>query len=317
MDNLALSIVLVSYNSRKDLAECLASIYDSPGRESFEVVLVDNGSTDGGPEAAERLYPHVRILHAGRNAGYTGGNNIGYRNSTGRHVLFLNPDTRVCGNALDILVERVDRDGACGAIGPHVLNQDGSLQRSCYRAETLPTVLSSVLFLDYLPFWERLTGIKTRYAPAEYEREMAVDVVSGCCLLVPRRVLDEVGAFDEEYWMYGEEADLCERIRARGYRVVYTPAATVVHLGGATTQDHSMQWRLLVERNRRLFFAKHRGKLSLAVFRAAMFVDTIRRIASGALQLLWSRGAGPNRVKTARAVGVLLWQLGLMRNALP
>ncbi len=314
MAELDLSIVLVAFNSRKHLLACLKSLYTTPPTLDFEVIVIDNGSDDGTQEALAERFPEARLIESGHNAGYTGGNNLGYRNSSGRHLLFLNPDTLVTGAALEQMVSCADSDGHCGAVGPKVLNADGSLQRSCYPAARLSTVITSVFFLDYIPGFETLTGIKPNYHPEDYAREMNVDVACGCCLLVPRRILDEVGPFDDVYWMYGEEADLCERIRTHGYAVRYAPSASIVHFGGATTQDHALPWRIHVERNRRLFFAKHRGRAALMVFRGVLLLDTLRRIVTGTVQVLVTAGRSERmRLKTGRALGLLCWQLGLLR----
>lgn len=314
MAELDLSIVLVTFNSRDDVLACLRSLYAAPPMLAYEVVVIDNGSRDGTQETVVEQFPDARLIESGYNAGYAGGNNLGYQNSSGRHVLFLNPDTLVKGEALEQMVECISADARCGALGPRVLNADGSLQSSCYRAARLSTVLTSVFFLDYLPGWEALTGLKPIYHAADYEREMTVDVVSGCCLLAPRRILDEVGGFDDTYWMYGEEADLCERIRAHGYTVRYTPSATIVHLGGATTQDHPLRWRIHVERNRRLFFSKHRGRVALTILRGLLLLDTLRRIVTGTAQVILSCGLSRQmRLKTGRSLGLLCWQLGLLR----
>lgn len=311
-----LSVVIVSFNSRDVLLPCLESIYASSPRLSLEVILVDNGSKDGSLEEVRRRFAAVTIIESGYNAGYTGGNNIGYRHAAGRNVLFLNPDTLIKHGVLDGLVSRADSDPQCGAVGPRILRQDGSLQPSCYPPPTVANVLCSVLLLDYIPGWESFSGIKTHYRPDEYSQEMEVGAVSGCCLLVPKRVLDEIGAFDEDYWMYGEEDDLCERIRKSGYRILYSPSVSIVHLGGLASKDLTLRWRIHVEHNRRLFFAKHRSKASLLAIRAILLLDTIRRIFVGSVQMILTGGCSKKyRLKVAQSLGLLCWQVGLIKQA--
>ena len=311
---LDLSIVIVSYNTCGVLLACLESIYDSTPRASFEVIVVDNGSTDKTLPELRQRFPEVHIVESGYNAGFTGGNNLGVEQARGRYVLFLNPDTLVLADTLDVLVREADAEAECGALGPSVLNADGSRQTSCWCSPTLLRVLCSVLFLDYLPKWESLTGIKTRYSDPEYEHKMKVGTVSGCCLLAPRRVLVEIGGFDDDYWMYGEEDDLCERIRQKGYKVIYTPAASIVHLGGASLSDHTLRWRLHAERNRRLFFAKHRGRLSLACLRVVLLFDTVRRVVTSTCQMVLTAGTSRRfRLKEGRSLGLLCWQLGFIK----
>ena len=311
-----MSIVIVSFNSRDVLLPCLESIYASSPRLSFEVILVDNGSKDGSLQEVRLRFPSVTVIESGYNSGYTGGNNIGYRQAIGRNVLFLNPDTLINDGALDGLVSRADSDPRCGAIGPKIQRQDGSLQLSCYRSPTVINVLCSVLFLDYIPCWESLSGIKTHYRAEEYMKEMEVDAVSGCCLLVPKVVLDKIGGFDEEYWMYGEENDLCERIRKSGYRILYTPLVSIVHLGGLANKALTLWWRIHIVHNRMLFFAKHRGKASLGAFKAILLFDTIRRTLTDTVRMMLTLTGDCSRryrLKVAQSLGLLCWQLGLIK----
>ena len=314
MSNVDLSIIIVSYNTIKDILPCIKSVYESGFTVSLEIIVVDNGSSDNSLEAITEHFPDVQIIESGYNAGYAGGNNIGYKYSKGRNILFLNPDTIINKAALDHMVCLADSSSECGALGPKVLNRDGSLQKSCYLSPALSRSISSVLFLDYLPFWESITGIKTNYTLDEQAHEMEVDCVSGCCLLVKRKALEDAGAFDESYWMYGEEAELCERIREKGYKIIFTPAASIVHLGGASTDDHSFKMRLHVERNRRMFYAQHRGKIQLFLFKALLLFDTSRRIITSIAKILITAGTNKKHVlKLTRSCGLFLWQLGFIR----
>jgi len=314
MNKINVSIIIVSYNTINVILPCIQSIYESEFTESFEIIVVDNGSSDNSREAITEHFPDVQIIESGYNAGYAGGNNIGYKYSKGRNILFLNPDTIIHKAALDHMVSLADSSAECGALGPKVLNRDGSLQKSCYLSPALSRSIASVLFLDYLPFWENITGIKTNYMFDEQTHEMIVDCVSGCCMLVKRKSLEDAGAFDESYWMYGEEGELCERIREKGYKIIFTPEASIVHLGGASTDSHSFKMRLHVERNRRMFYAQHRGKIELLLFKAILLFDTSRRILTSITKILITAGTNKKHVlKLTRSCGLFLWQLGIIR----
>lgn len=307
------SIIIVCYNDREVLLPCLTSIFESRFEVSHEVLLVDNGSVDGSQEEALERHPDVRLVEAGYNSGYAGGNNIGYRASRGRFVLFLNPDTLLCDGVLDRLVERYEALPGCGAVGPNVRNADGSLQRSVFRSPRLVDFWDSFM-LKRVPGYARLFGFMG-YRDEDYANEGDVDVVCGCCFLVGRPVLEEVGCFDEEYFIYFEEADLCERIRAAGHRVVYTPATSIVHLGGATTVKQQTWFRIRAERSRRLFFRKHRGPLATAALWPALFLNSLARVSIGLLALALTLGAVETvRVKTGCEVALLLWQFGLVNH---
>ena len=214
------------------------------------------------------------------------------------------------GSALDALVRRADEIPDLGALGPNVRTADGTLQRSVYRSPRLINFVDSFL-LNRLPLYSKLFGF-FGYHDSDYEREMEVDIVCGCGFLVPRPVLEEVGAFDEEYFIYYEEADLQERIRASGRKVVYTPSASIVHLGGATTVKQQTWFRIECECSRRRYFQKHRGPLSRLALRPTLFLDSLARTVLGSLAVVLTLGRSEHvRKKTGIEWSLLLWQLGL------
>ena len=313
-DRVTLSIVVVCFNDGAVLLPCLESIYTGPPRATFEVILVDNGSLDGSIEEAHSRFPDVVIVRAGYNSGYAGGNNIGFRRASGTYVLFLNPDTTIPQGALDQLVHRADRHPRCGAAGPRVLNADGSLQKSCFRSPCLSRFLHETLMLHRIPGCNTMWG-GNGYADTDDGGEMEVEVVSGCCLLARRDLLTEIGAFDEEYFIYFEETDLCERIRAHGWRVLYTPAAEVVHLGGATTVKQRTWFRIQFERSRRRFFAKHRGRHSRLPLHAVLFLNLALRSLLGALAFVSTLGRSTALcTNTDIALRTLAWHCGLFKH---
>lgn len=307
-----LSVVIVCFNDQEVLLPCLASIEKAKSTLSTEVIVVDNASRDGSVSAVRKQFPKVRIVQAGFNAGFTGGNNIGFEHATGRYVLFLNPDTLIDHFAFDAMVERADRDNGIGAVGPMVLNNDRTLQCSCFRSPTVGHFFSKAIMLHRVPGYGRVAGHESRYPESRYSREMEVDVISGCAMMVRRDLLTRIGAFDDEYFIYFEETDLCERIRRAGYRIVYVPAATIVHLGGQTTVKQQEWFRIQYERSRRRFFAKHRSRLAYCGVVGTLMLDTGVRWMLGAAANLATLGQSESiRRKTALARHMFLWQLGL------
>ncbi|MCD6405630.1 MAG: glycosyltransferase family 2 protein [Planctomycetes bacterium] len=309
-----LSIVIVSFNDGDVLLPCLRSIYEWAPEISFEVILVDNGSRDGSVGEVRRLFGEVVVVEAGYNSGYAGGNNIGFEKAGGRWVLFLNPDTLVMDGSLEALVSRADSLPGCGAIGPRVLNRDSSLQRTLSRAPRVWDFLAEALMLHRIPGYIRLFG-DSGYREGDYDREIEVDTVSGCCLVARRNILDEIGAFDEEYFIYFEETDLCERIRRSGHKVIYTPAASIVHLGHATTVKRKTWFKIQHERSRRRFFRKNRSRVSLAAIGVILLVKSLLRVVLGTLGIVLTAGCRENvRSSTATALRMLGWQLGLVKH---
>lgn len=306
-----LSVLIVCFHDDAVLFPCLASILDRPDPLSFEVVVVDNAKS---AETGRRLaaeYPSVRLVPSERNTGYAGGNNLAFNNARGRYVLFLNPDTTVHPGALKTLVERADALPEFGALGPRVLNPDGSLQRSLFRSPKLSDFLHSFM-LTRVPGFARLFGY-LGYKDDDYNAERAVDAVAGCALLAGRALLEQIGAFDEEYFIYFEEADLCERIRRSGRKVYYTPKASIVHLGGATTARAEVWYRIQAERSRKRFFQKHRSGAAVTALGPLVVCSSLMRLLYASLAVVATAGLSPRiRRKPLNEVAVLGWQLGLV-----
>src|SRR5581483_1033887 len=216
------------------LTKCVESIYATTHRLSYEIVVVDNSSADDFTAFSQR-YPQVKVVQAGRNLGFAGANNLGTEHTSGDKILYLNPDTLVTGNAIEQMAARLDAPEV-GAVGCRLLNGDMTLQMSA--VQPYPTIVNQLLTLDYFkrrwpmfPLW----GMRALYAP-DSPAANEVEVISGACLMVKRAVLEKVGVFSTEYFMYAEEIDLCYRIRRAGWVLSYLGDAEVVHFGGQSTK---------------------------------------------------------------------------------
>ena len=248
------SIIIVSYNARADLERCLASIAAAPPRVSYEIIVVDNASSDGSAEAARRV-AGVRVIEAGANLGFARANNVGIRASSGDELLILNGDTIVPAGAIDGLVAELSAHPEAAVVGPRLVDAEG-------RAE-----LSFGRMLGPLSEWrqKRLVRGNARRDPkisafvdAITRRPHTPDWVSGACLLVRRADAEAVGLFDERYLMYTEDVDFCAAIRARGRLVRFTPEVEVVHLRGRSAAAAPAATREAYRRSRLLFYEKHR-----------------------------------------------------------
>lgn len=258
-----LSIVLVNWNSKELLAQCLRSLEASGTRCEYEIIISDNASTDGSQgwlRALERANPRVHCVFNADNPGFGVGNNRALPYCQGRYVLFLNVDTVVL-EPLDALVDAADRLGErCGALGGRVLNADKSVQLTCREAYTLPVVIAglTLAFAGIRPWFVR------RQQLADWDHATARDVamVSGCYMLVPRRVLDEVGGFDPQLFLFYEDTDLCYRIRRAGYVVRYVPVSTIIHLEGGSSRRAGLSERALSSSmlSARYFVGKYMGR---------------------------------------------------------
>jgi N-acetylglucosaminyl-diphospho-decaprenol L-rhamnosyltransferase len=219
------SAVVVSYNSTADLPDCLRSLR-SEG--VADVVVVDNDSSDGSVEVAHAVDPEAKVVQTGANLGFGTAANRGVAMATGDHLLILNPDTVVEPGTVKALSEALDRDPGLAAVGPRLENVDGSLYPSVRRFPDLMVAFGHA-FLGLV--WPRNPATR-RYRMLDWDHDQpsaSVDWVSGACVLVRRSAFDMVGGFDEEYFMYVEDVDLCWRLGQAGWRIGYEPAGRVVH----------------------------------------------------------------------------------------
>lgn len=268
----SLSIVVVSYNTRALTLACLESIYEQAGPTLFEVVVVDNGSTDGSAEAIAQRFSDIRLEASGDNLGFAGGNNLAAREARGKYVLLLNPDTLVLNSAIDRLVAFAEAHPEASIFGGRTLFGDGTLNpASCFRAPSLWGLFCRAVALD-VTFPDSGLFNPDCYGGWARDTFREVDIVSGCFLLIRSGLWRELGGFDTDYFMYGEDWDLCMRAQALGHRCLICPEAEIVHYGGASEplQDGRIV-RLL--QTKVLLFRKRWGKA--------------RRMAGVALLSLW------------------------------
>jgi GT2 family glycosyltransferase len=242
-----LSIVIVSFNAREDLARCLASLHDAPPAAAHEIVVVDNASSDGSADAA-RGSTGVRVIDAGANLGFSRANNIGIRAGHGDLILLLNSDTVVPRGAIDRLIEELNRSPDVAVVGPRLVDGSGHAELS-FGAMIGP--------LNELRQQWRARGdveglTRQRHFP---------DWVSGACLLVRRADAEAVGLLDERYFMYTEDVDFCAAIRARGRRILFAPEVEIVHLRGRSAVSAPEATARGYRRSQRAFYEKHHPRL--------------------------------------------------------
>jgi N-acetylglucosaminyl-diphospho-decaprenol L-rhamnosyltransferase len=247
----SVSVVVVSYNVRDHLARCLEAVVD----RGHEVVVVDNSSTDGTPDLVRERFPSVRLIELPENRGFGAGNNAGMEVATGDWYLLLNADAWPVGDAVERLAAFGDERADAAVVGPRLLNSDGSLQRSVRGFPTLWRLATEYLFLRKLA--PRTQAFNAFYgARFDHESVREADWLYGACLLVRRRAAEEIGLFDEDFFLFSEETDWCYRFREAGWNVLFYPGAEVVHVGGASHGGRMFKENV---RGHLRFFAKHRG----------------------------------------------------------
>jgi GT2 family glycosyltransferase len=265
------SAVIVSFNSRADLEQCLGSVLDAVD----EAVVVDSASADGSADLVRERFPSVRVVELEENRGFGAGMNVGIEATRGDYLLLLNPDTRALGSAVPTLVDCAEVDSGAAVVGPRLSNPDGTLQRSVRGYPTPWRLMTEYFFLRWLAPRSRL--LNSFYgAGFDHQSPTSAEFLVGAVLLVRRDALDEVGGFDPEYFMFDEEVDLCYRLTRAGWRVLFSPEAEFVHVGGASTKK---VWpRMYIEqlRSHLRFVTKYHG---------AAVAERTRRVLIWAMRL--------------------------------
>src|SRR6266849_8867400 len=309
-----LSIIFVNWNSTAFLRECLKSIYARPFSFSLEIVVVDNDSPDKGIHAIKQEFPDVRIIERKVNLGFAVANNLGYRNSSGEFLLFLNPDTEVLGGSIEDLMETVKTIPDAGIVGCKLLNTNGSIQSSCI--QTFPTILNQVLDIEVLQLrWPACTLWNLAPLFNKSTSPASVEVISGACMMVRREVFEKAGLFSEDYFMYAEDLDLCYKVSRLGLKNYYVGCVEILHHGGkSSSQKPVSQWSTTMKMNSvEKFVSKTKGRLYASLYRASMGAAAIvRLIVIGILRLLWTLGINGRSARNtwAKWSAILRWAAG-------
>ncbi|MBE0409085.1 MAG: glycosyltransferase family 2 protein [Anaerolineales bacterium] len=268
-----LSIIIVNWNTSELLAKCLSSIYSHPPNCPFEVWVVDNASGDDSVSMLRSRFPQVDLIENLENTGFSLANNQAIRQSHGRYVLLLNPDTEVKPGALQQMVYRIDTHPQVGAVGARLLNPDGSLQTSCYAAPTVWREFIRLFHLDFLNLHESYK--MERWETTQPRR---VEVIQGACLMLRRSALDQIGLLDEGFFMYSEDVDLCMRLGKAGWQLYWLPQAEVLHHGGQSSQQVAEEMFLHLYQAKLACIRKHQGNWAAVVYRLILLLASLPRL---------------------------------------
>jgi len=253
-----LSIVIICWNDLKVIGNCLKSIFEQTENIAFEVIVSDNGSSDGSLDYIRKNFATVRLVENRANLGFAKGNNAGIRVAQGEYVLILNPDTIILDRALEKLIAFADQHPEAGAFGCRVLNPDGSFQNPARPVPTLSRALVSALNLRWL---SRLSPKFTSdlYVGWNGLSEREIGFQSGCCVMFRGELLRRLGGFDERFFYHFEETDLCYRVWQAHWSILYTPKPKITHLGGQSVGRFPIRFALETYRSAYRFFFKHYG----------------------------------------------------------
>ena len=303
------SIIIVNWNTRDILRDCLRSVHEAAGDVCFEVIVVDNDSADGSADMVADEFAGVRLIRNQRNVGFAPANNQGIAASQGRYVLLLNSDTVVQDGAVAKSVRFADAHPDAAVVGCHTVFGDGRLQYNCF---TFPSLLNLALSLTQLARWFRRNRFFGRYRLTwwDYATARQVDAVAGCFMLVRRTAIDEVGPMSERYFMYSEDSDWCWRFRERGWTTWYTPDARIVHLYDASGSQARAEMHLYQRRSMLMFLEMKSGGAVKAIANAMFCLASIVRLPGLALRrVLGGQGAESARRQWELSVAALKFHL--------
>lgn len=252
------SVIIVNWNTESYLRDCLRSVFETTTGIAFEVIVVDNASSDGSVAMVKTEFPQVTLVQNSDNRGFAAANNQGMALAKGRYVLLLNSDTVVLGEVIGASVRFADLHADAAVVGCRVLNGDRSLQRTCFMYPSLLNMLLSSSYLYKVFPRSRFFG-RERMTWWGRTDKRDVDVVTGCYMLVRRGAIDQVGRMDESFHMYGEETDWCYRFKQAGWKVLFAPVGEIVHFGGASSGQVREKMALQLKGSILLFLKKHRG----------------------------------------------------------
>ncbi len=278
MEIVDLSIIIVSYNTKGLLLECLSSIQKHTKEVSYEVIVVDNASKDGSVAALQKLEvagKKLQVIANKENWGFGAANNQGMKKAKGRYILLLNSDTKLIENSLLSMVMFMDEHPKVGIASCKLVNADGTLQTTGGFFPTLPRVFLWATLIDDVPFVGDFFG---SYHPHKlfYSKERPLDWVTGAFFLARREVTSEIGLFDERFFLYVEEVEYCMRTRSKGWEVWYVPQTKIIHFGGASGTREGTVLREF--EGLKILYKKHYSKVSLVFLRLFLFIGSVLRM---------------------------------------
>lgn len=254
------SVIIVNWNTRQLLENCLESLPGSCVRHALEVIVVDNNSTDGSQEMVRQKFPQVTLIRNPANLGFAHANNQGIRASSGRYVSLVNSDVKVLPECHDKLVEFMDANPQTGISGPRILNGDMTQQSSCRRFPGLwNNICDAFAFRRFFPNSAFFAGEHMLYF--KHDRLIFPDVLVGCFLFARAEAVKKFGLLDEKFWMYGEDVDWCLRCWRSGWKIAFCPEPRAIHYRGGSSNADPVRFAVVQQRARQQFWKKHYSPL--------------------------------------------------------
>lgn len=261
-DRCDVSFIIVSWNAKELLRECLESLKVATGGLDVEVIIVDNASTDGSVEMVREEFKEALLLQNDYNAGFAEANNQGIGIARGDFLCLVNSDVHVFPDSIKNILEYLKLNPGVGMLGPKALNRDGSRQTTCRTVPTLRSSFFRALALDTTFPNSSLFGshFMTNW---NYDETREVDILGGCFWMIRRPAIEQVGLLDTRFFMYGEDMDFCRRFHSAGWKVIFYPGAQITHYGGGSSSNAPARFWVEMQRANLQYWIKHRGRLSV------------------------------------------------------
>ncbi|MDD8018425.1 MAG: glycosyltransferase family 2 protein [Bacteroidota bacterium] len=258
-----ISIIIVNYNGLNYTQQCIESLFRFHSAEAFEVIVVDNNSTDGSVELLEKQFPDVTVCKLGSNKGFGSANNYGVKQSHGDYLFILNNDTIIESNIFPEMVSMLKEDQTIGVIAPQLKNPDGSIQLSYGKFPSLKNEYTT----------RKQQAGSRNFNPLSDSTSGQIDWVTAAAMFVRRDAFEKAGGFDEQYFMYFEDIDLCKRIGDLGYKILYYPKTSLIHIGGGS-KSNSVNGKIQIEyrKSQLLYYVKHQTLLQQFLLKAYLFI---------------------------------------------
>lgn len=311
------SVCIVNWNTRELLRNCLRSAELKTHNIAYEIIVVDNDSADGSAAMVVETFPRVTLIASKTNLGFARASNLAATKASGEYILYLNPDTELVTNAFLGMWNALKENPSYGAVGCRLLNSDESVQLTCASAFPSPrNELSSLLFLDRLfPNSRLCSSRELNYW--DHRDSRAVECLSGACMMLRRSLVEKLGGFDEELFMYGEDLDLCFRVSQEGLALYYLASEVIFHHEGAASKKKGRSFAPVLQRAANYYFLrKNFGRTRAVAYRTAVLVGSGARLVAATLAIpLWILRRGPGQLAIPTFLGkygdLFLWSIGV------
>jgi GT2 family glycosyltransferase len=302
-----ISVIIVNWNTKALLLDCVASLYQTTHTSSLEIIVVDNASKDGSIEALRSNFPDVSAIVNKENLGFAKANNIGIKKAKGRYVCLVNSDVKALDNVLDNMRTYMEHHPEVGALAPKTFFGDMSIQKNCREFPTLRNIFCQEFFLDVLfPNVAALHGREMFHF--DYDATSEAEVLSGCFIMVRKEVIAQIGSLDERFFFYAEDVDWCKRIHDGGWKLMYYPGAEAIHFGYGSSSSAPIRFQIELLKANWKYWEKHNGKVESALFWLIKFIGTMgRAVAWFAVYLVSPKKRTVAKISAVAYGKMLMW----------